>query len=143
MRLVSFTTTVLLAALVTATGTRSAILKSGAPYCPPRPATSQQQKAIFNEFINKLYVDRNGTRALLDHMPEDYIQHNPFAHSGRGNGIDALSFVSPDTVEFTIARLGIDGDIAFIHSGLVRVNRSQPTAAADFFRFEGSCLVEH
>ncbi|KAH8654920.1 hypothetical protein BGZ61DRAFT_372908 [Ilyonectria robusta] len=142
MRLFSYTT-VLLAAFITATGARPANPKSGAPYCPPRSVTPRQQRAIFEEFVHKLYIKRNITQALLDHMPEDYIQHNPFVLSGRDNGIEGLSFVSPDTVNFTIARLEMDRDIAFVHSRLDRVDLSQPTAVVDLLRFEGSCLVEH
>ncbi|RSL40698.1 hypothetical protein CEP53_013214 [Fusarium sp. AF-6] len=135
--------TPLLSPFIIAAGARPAHTKLQAPYCPPRPVTTAQKRAIFDEFVDKLYVERNGTRALLDHTPEDYIQHNPFVLSGRDNGIEGLSFVSPDTVNFTIARRGVDGTLAFIHTRLDRVNETQPTAAIDLFRFEGSCLVEH
>lgn len=135
--------TLLLAAFATVTAASPENRKSGAPYCPPRSVTHLQQRAIFGEFVQNLYVERNGTRALLDHMPENYIQPNPFVLSGRENGIEGLSFLSPSTVNFTIARLGMDGNIAFLHAGLQRVNVSQPTAAMDLFRFEGSCIMEH
>lgn len=113
------------------------------PYCPPRPVSSEQQRSIFDEFVQKLFIERNPTKALTDHMADDYIQHNPFALSGRQNGIDALSFVTPETVNFTVVHSGTDKDLAWIFSRVDQVGQDQPTAAADFFRFNGSCIQEH
>ncbi|KAH8650774.1 hypothetical protein BGZ61DRAFT_375473 [Ilyonectria robusta] len=114
-----------------------------APYCPPCHVTPSQQRAIFVEFIQKLYIDRNATRALLDHVPEDYIQHNPFSLSGRDNSIKSLSFVSPDTVNFTISRVGLDDNLAFLHARLDTVGAERPSTVVDLFRFNGSCIQEH
>lgn len=114
-----------------------------APYCPPRAVDPWQQKAIFEEFIGKFYGERNATKALLDHMPEDYIQHNPFVLSGRDTAIQGLSFFSPETVNFTVARHGVDGGIAFAHVRMQIVGSSDPSAVVDLFRFNGSCMQEH
>ncbi|PSN69665.1 hypothetical protein BS50DRAFT_293049 [Corynespora cassiicola Philippines] len=138
MHLISIT--VFAAAITSAV---AASISSGAPYCPPRPATSQQKRAILEEFAQKLFIDRDPVRASNDHVAIDYIQHNPTALSGRDNQLLALAFVTPETVNFTIRHLGLDGDIGFIFSRLDMVGAEQPTAVADFVRFNGTCLQEH
>ncbi|RSL50976.1 hypothetical protein CEP51_015269 [Fusarium floridanum] len=114
-----------------------------APYCPPRPASPQQQRIILDEFIQKLFIQRNATKALNDHVSVDYIQHNPFALSGRQNSIDGLSWISPETVNFTVVHSGIDKSLAWVFSRVDIAGQDQPTAAADFLRFSGSCIEEH
>jgi hypothetical protein len=50
---------------------------------PSRNVTDVEQGAIFNEFVQKFYFDKNVSAAFLDHVDESYIQHNPYALSGR------------------------------------------------------------
>lgn len=76
-------------------------------------------------------------------MPRNYIQHNPFVLSRCENDIEGLSFLSARTVDSTIAGLEMNGNIAFLHAGLQRVNVSQPTAIMELSRFEGPCIMEH
>ncbi|KAH6638487.1 hypothetical protein C7974DRAFT_391694 [Boeremia exigua] len=113
------------------------------PYCPPRAASLQQKRAILQQYIQKLYIDRDPIRAVNDHIALDLIQHNPNALSGRENTLQSLAFISPDTVNFTITHLGVDGDIGFVHSRFDLVGADQPSAVADFFRFNGTCIQEH
>ncbi|KAF9881423.1 hypothetical protein CkaCkLH20_00569 [Colletotrichum karsti] len=114
-----------------------------ATYCPPRPASPTEQRQIFQEFYQKLYVDINATQAMLDHAAEDYIQHNPYALSGRDNSIQALSFVTPETVKFNVTFSGIDGDLAFVYLRMDVAGTPRPNAVVDLFRFNGSCVQEH
>lgn len=118
---------------------------SSAPYCPPRPATPEEQRAILGEFMQAFYEERNATKALLNHVSEDYIQHNPNALSGRQNTLDVLApFLSPSTVNNTILNKGLDNNIAFIHYRMdLAIPGQQPTAVVDVFRFDGTCIMEH
>ncbi|KAH9211998.1 hypothetical protein DL95DRAFT_464390 [Leptodontidium sp. 2 PMI_412] len=84
------------------------------PYCPPKPVPQHRRRLIFEEFVQKLYVERKGTVALLDHMPEDYIQHSPSIVSGRNASIQALSVLAPENVNITMRHYGMDGDLAWV-----------------------------
>ncbi|OHE97579.1 hypothetical protein CORC01_07194 [Colletotrichum orchidophilum] len=115
-----------------------------APYCPPRPATPKEQKVILGEFMQAFYEERNATKALLNHVAEDYIQHNPSALSGRTNSLGVLQpFISPKTVNYTIMHKSFQDDIAFIHYRMDLVGGGQPFAVVDVFRFNGTCVMEH
>ncbi|KAM0330207.1 hypothetical protein ACHAQA_004381 [Verticillium albo-atrum] len=114
-----------------------------APYCPPRPASRHEKRLIFQEFVTKFFVNYNASGAVLEHMAEDYIQHNPTVVSGRDAAAEALSFLSPETVKFTVRLSGIDGDVAYVYSRLDIVGLPEPLAVADFLRFNGSCIQEH
>ncbi|KAH6682339.1 hypothetical protein F5X68DRAFT_234051 [Plectosphaerella plurivora] len=114
-----------------------------APYCPPRPATSDEQRLIFNEFIQVFYLERNASKALLSHVPEDYIQHNPHALSGRQNTIDVLEpLLSSEANNFTILRQAFTDNIAFAHIRL-DVEGAEPSAVVDVYRLNGTCIMEH
>ncbi|KAK1675194.1 hypothetical protein BDP55DRAFT_664819 [Colletotrichum godetiae] len=118
--------------------------QGSAPYCPPRPATPEQQKVILAEFMQAFYEERNATKALLNHVAEDYIQHNPGALSGRANSLAVLEpFISPNTVNYTIMNKNFQDNIAFIHYRMDLVGGGQPFAVVDVFRFNGTCVMEH
>ncbi|KAF5026470.1 hypothetical protein F66182_1457 [Fusarium sp. NRRL 66182] len=117
--------------------------KLSPPYCPPRPVTPQQQRRIFDEFVQKLFIERNPAKAMNDHVSEGYLQHNPFATTGRQPSIDNLDWLTPETVEFTVVHSGVDNNIGFTFTRMDLPGQDQPTAVADFMRFNGSCLVEH
>ncbi|KAH7111663.1 hypothetical protein B0J13DRAFT_659824 [Dactylonectria estremocensis] len=88
-------------------------------------------------------VKMNLAPTLLDHVAEDYIQHNPTSLSGRDESLQSLAFISPETVTFNIRHSGIDGEFAWVFSRLELAGQTEPTAAADFLRFNGSCIQEH
>ncbi|KAK2033090.1 hypothetical protein LX32DRAFT_635727 [Colletotrichum zoysiae] len=117
---------------------------SSPPYCPPRSATPDEQRVILDEFIQAFYDERNATKALLNHVAEDYIQHNPNALSGRQNSLAALEpFVSPNTVTNRVIHKGLDNNIAYIHYRMDLASGGQPFAVVDVFRFNGTCIMEH
>lgn len=115
-----------------------------APYCPPRAASPDAQRAIFSSFIEKFLIEKNTTRALLDHVAEDYIQHNPSIVSGRQTAVDALAAFANPAVTYTIINQGFDADRGWVH---YRINvpdaTQQPSAVVDMYRFEGTCVREH
>ncbi|TDZ40507.1 hypothetical protein CTRI78_v010282 [Colletotrichum trifolii] len=114
------------------------------PNCPPRPASPAEQLAIFDDFIQKFYVEYNFTGSLLEHVPEDYIQHNPHLLSGRQNAIDFFStIVTAGTSNFTIIHKAFEDNTAYIHYRSESTGAAEPSAVVDIFRFDGSCMVEH
>ncbi|KAH7160477.1 hypothetical protein B0J13DRAFT_519881 [Dactylonectria estremocensis] len=113
------------------------------PNCPPRPATPKQQRVLLEQFIQTFFEERNATKALLNHVAEDYIQHNPNALSGRQNALDfVVPIISSDAVDFTIMHKAFDGGLAYVHYRMDVVGR-EPAAVVDVFRFNGTCIVEH
>ncbi|KAK7422976.1 hypothetical protein QQX98_001266 [Neonectria punicea] len=121
----------------------AAISEAKAPYCPPRPASIHEQREIFYEFNKKLLIDYNSTSAIMDHVAEDYIQHNPLTLSGRDRALSDFAFISPDTVNFTVFRQGVDANIGYVHVRMHLAGDARPMAVVDLFRFNGSCIQEH
>ncbi|KAH0424958.1 hypothetical protein CcaCcLH18_11278 [Colletotrichum camelliae] len=114
------------------------------PNCPSRPASPAEQRAIFNDFVNDFYVEKNTTKALLNHITENYIQHNPNVLSGRQNSVDFLAtLVTPEGVNMTIIHNNFDNNTGYIHYRLDVFGAPEPTAIVDIFRFDGTCIVEH
>ncbi|KAG6997793.1 hypothetical protein G7Y79_00037g073110 [Physcia stellaris] len=109
------------------------------PYCPPQSVSPAQQHAIFFDFINKLYVQKNATDAYLTYVSPDYINHSPYAPQGREAAIQFLSFLIPSKNR-TILHETYDGDIGAVH---LKVDGQPPLALVDLFRLNGSCVVEH
>lgn len=117
------------------------LVSAAAPYCPPRAATASEQAAIFEEFVHKLYIQHNVSAALLDHGDPNWIEHDPMATSGRQVVIDALSGFLPTTKQ-TFFHKGIVDGVGFTHFR-EDVPNQLPTANVDFFRFNGTCIMEH
>jgi predicted SnoaL-like aldol condensation-catalyzing enzyme len=116
-------------------------IDAAAPYCPPRPATETEQKAIFEEFIHKIYGLHNASLALNDHGDPEWIEHDPGALSGRQNVIDILTGLLPMTNQTFIHRGLVDG-VGFTHFR-EDVPDQPPFVVVDFFRFNGTCIMEH
>ena len=110
------------------------------PYCPPRRATPKQQRAIFSDFVDTLYIQKNVPKAFNDHVASNLIEHDPFDFQGRDPNIAKLSAIIP-FAKFAVQRHNFDNEIGFIH---LRVDENPgPVALADVYRFNGTCIVEH
>ncbi|TKX18245.1 hypothetical protein C1H76_9719 [Elsinoe australis] len=117
---------------------------SAAPICPPRAASPQEQREIFNDFVDAFLVRKDFSNSTWNtYIAEDYIQHNPFALSGRDNVIASFANINPAAVNYTVISKGIDGDFAYVHYRFDQLNVTQPSAVADIYRFNGSCIQEH
>ncbi|MCJ1418198.1 hypothetical protein MMC32_004544 [Xylographa parallela] len=109
-------------------------------YCPPRPANEFFQRAIFTDFVNTLYGEKNVTKAFETYIAVSLIEHDPFDAQGRAANEAKLSAIIP-YASFEVLRHSFDADIGFIH---VRVNEPpEPIALADIYRMNGTCIVEH
>lgn len=111
------------------------------PYCPPKPATEAEQKEIFKSFYQLLWVTKNVATAFNKHVSTDYIQHNPYATSGRQRAIDALTPIWP-SVRFTLANLGFSDNIGYVHQKMEMSGQAY-TAVIDVLRMNGTCIMEH
>ncbi|KAH6962398.1 hypothetical protein BKA56DRAFT_698309 [Ilyonectria sp. MPI-CAGE-AT-0026] len=117
----------------------ASLLKS---YCPPRPASPTRQRAIFEEAVQTLLVEKKFVEGIWKHYDKDYIQHEPSILSGRQNTLDAFSAINPENINYNIINKGIDMDHAWILQSLERVG-VEPMGLIDVFRFNGTCIIEH
>lgn len=110
------------------------------PYCPSRPASERQQRAIFNAFIEVLYVEKNATKAFDTYVAVNLTEHDPFDEQGRAANAAKLDAIIP-YASFEVLRQSFDNNIGLAH---VRVNEDpEPIALADIYRMDGTCIVEH
>lgn len=110
-------------------------------YCPPRPASLFEQRAIFDAFVEAFYVEGNVTGPVIQYVAVYYIQHNSFILSGRAAGIAALSVPGPATTPTIVHQL-YDGNIGSVHHKDIAAG-SPLMAVADYYRFDGSCIIGH
>ncbi|KAF9881424.1 integron cassette protein [Colletotrichum karsti] len=115
-----------------------------ASYCPPREASLEEQRAIFEQAVQTIIFDQKYTEGVPRHYDEGYIQHDPFLLSGRQNVLDYLADFDPESVKFTVINKGLDYNRAFIFQ---RVDFAQagvePLTWVDLWRFNGTCIMEH
>ena len=109
--------------------------------CSTFPTSPWLQSQVFHAFLEQFYVKKDTTNAILQHMSEHYIQHNPYVLSGRQNSID---YVGPifKVANFTIVHHGFGENLGWVHTKMV-VPEIPFSALVDIYRFEGTCIVEH
>ncbi|CAG8612912.1 12360_t:CDS:2 [Acaulospora colombiana] len=110
-------------------------------YCPSRPATEAEQQQIFEEFYQALWVKKDVPGAFNKHVDVNYINHNPYATSGRQNAINALSSIWSG-FKFTLANKGFSNGVGWLHQKME--SSGQPfQAVVDILRMNGTCIMEH
>ncbi|KAF4555049.1 Hypothetical protein D9617_3g021180 [Elsinoe fawcettii] len=118
--------------------------KAAASLCPPGRSTPREQLQAFNDFVEAFVVRQEYDAATFNkYIAEDYIQHNPFALSGRQAVIDFFASVPRFSQNNTIINKGFGNGVGYIHYRVDRVNATQPSAVVDIFRYNGSCIQEH
>lgn len=111
------------------------------PFCPPRHASNIQQRAILDNWVQEFLIEKNMSRAFLDHVTEDYISHNPFARRGRQNAIDYLETYFPLS-NYTVMHVAVSDSTGWVH--YKQTTAGQPDKAiVDIFRMNGTCIMEH
>ena len=110
-------------------------------YCVAEPATLEVQRAIFNQFVYEFYVIKDLNNAYANYVSADYIQHNPFVADGPAA---ALAFLGPiwPSQNLSIIHQMFELGIGLVHYKDVGF-APLPTAIADIYRMEGTCVVEH
>ncbi|KAH6689659.1 hypothetical protein F5X68DRAFT_230275 [Plectosphaerella plurivora] len=103
--------------------------------------SSRTQQKNFENFIHRFYIENDAVKAIEQTMSEDYIQHNPYALSGRQNAIDYVSSIV-GAANFTILRHSFSNSTGWVHTKMETPGQP-PAAVVDIFRFEGRCIVEH
>lgn len=106
-------------------------------------------KEVVSQFMDEFYIKKQVRSSFEKWVDPGYIQHNPFAATGRDAAIAFLEpFVANNpTQRTTIHRIIADGNIVAVHSH--GWNESGDAAAkrgfavVDIFRVEGCKVMEH
>ncbi len=106
-------------------------------------------KQVVSQFMDEFYIQKKVRSSFEKWVDPDYIQHNPYAATGRDAAIAFLEpFVANNpTQKTTIHRIIADGNIVAVHShgwnetGDAAAKRG--FAVVDIFRVEGCKVMEH
>lgn len=116
-------------------------LISSKSYCPPQPACEADQIVLWNEFVDELWIKKNVSLAFNTYVDVNYIQHNPYANSGRQPAIDYLTPLWP-LDNFTIIHNGFYNNTGYLHYRVDTAGQ-YPQAITDILRYNGTCIMEH
>lgn len=102
-------------------------------------------KAVMDAFIPLFFEQRNAKVAFERWVHEDYINHNPFAATGRDAAVNFLQpfFDANPQARYIVHRVLVDGDLAAVHNEARFDPNGQPNAVVDLFRVENCKIVEH
>jgi len=106
-------------------------------------------KEVVSQFMDEFYIQKKVRSSFEKWVDPGYIQHNPFAATGRDAAIAFLEpFVANNPAQKTkIHRIIADGNTVAVHShgwsetGDAAARRG--FAVVDIFRVEGCRVVEH
>ncbi|KAJ2923812.1 hypothetical protein H1R20_g13284, partial [Candolleomyces eurysporus] len=107
----------------------------------PEQLQAAQQQAIA-DFGNLFLVQKNIQRGFDLFIPGEYINHNPYATSGRQNALNILvPALASSSLTFTNVHAFSGQGYGLLHYRMR--NGGSSTAVMDKFRFVGTCIVEH
>ncbi len=106
-------------------------------------------KEVVSQFMDEFYIQKKVRSSFEKWVDPGYIQHNPYAATGRDAAIAFLEpFVANNpTQKTTIHRIIADGNIVAVHShgwnetGDAAAKRG--FAVVDIFRVDGCKVMEH
>ncbi len=102
-------------------------------------------REVVSRFMDEFYVQKKVRSSFERWVDPGYIQHNPYAATGRDAAIAFLEpyFAAHPERQTEIRRIIADGDLVAVHSH----GRSGPddrgVAVVDIFRVEGCKVMEH
>ena len=106
---------------------------------------AQSPKQVVTRFLDLFYGQGKVREAFMTWADPGYIQHNPFAATGRDAAIGFLEpFVAahPD-MHAEIKRSIAEGDLVMVHSRVSWARDDRGNAVVDIFRVAGCKVVEH
>ncbi|NBC36574.1 polyketide cyclase [Novosphingobium sp. FSY-8] len=110
----------------------------------PAARCTQTPKQIVTAFMDLFYVQKKVRQAFETYVVEGYIQHNPFAATGRAPAIAFLepAFADP-AITYSIKRIIADGDLVAVHAHGVMKAGDPGAAVVDILRVKDCKIVEH
>jgi predicted SnoaL-like aldol condensation-catalyzing enzyme len=121
----------------------SILVVAAAQNCPGKPATSAEQRQLFLDFADTLYIKKDVASAFKNYVSSDLLEHSPNATSLQGT-IGMLSAIFQD-VKMTKLNEAVSDGVGFIHLKAEGGPLPAPNALVDIYKFGAntSCLVEH
>lgn len=107
-------------------------------------AREEKNRALVVEFYTTVLSQRQVDKAP-HYLKEDYIQHNPFAPSGRDAFMEffRVLFAQYPQSEHRIVRTAADGDLVYLHVHAKNSPDDPGRAVMDILRVENGMIVEH
>lgn len=106
-------------------------------------------KQVVTQFLHEFYIEKQVRTSFEKWVDPGYIQHNPYAATGREAAIQFLTkFVEGNPGQKTdIRRIIADGNLVAAHSHGWQENgtpaEQRGFAVVDIFRVEGCKVMEH
>lgn len=102
-------------------------------------------KEVVTQFMTKFYVEKKVREAFETWVVPGYIQHNPYAATGREA---AIAFLEPylaqhPQAKYSIKRIIADGPLVAVHAHGRLSPEDSGIAIVDILRVEGCKVVEH
>lgn len=109
------------------------------------PGQLEKNKALVVNFYELAFVERQGVEAAMLYLSEDYIQHNPYAVTGRQGFIDYVGTWAKEkpNAYSEIIRVIAEGDLVVVHVHDRLNKEDRGSAVVDIFRVENDKIVEH
>lgn len=129
-------------------GTSASPLSQPESFCSPsHPATGWEIRDIFNQFVEEWVYQRNFSAAAAKFLSPNLIQHNPQIANGSAAEVAAVIpiLANYDGPTFTLVVVDEEKGLAVtLNRYTGRPGTGLPVAAvADYYRFDGTCMVEH
>jgi predicted SnoaL-like aldol condensation-catalyzing enzyme len=93
-------------------------------------------------FVSGLIYQR-GTRALTNQPPSEYKQHNPFGEQGREFAIEFLKNGFAGGIKTSHLTIFSGQGYGIMHYKAQFLSDNVTMAVVDYFKFKGTCIVEH
>ncbi|OYU34965.1 nuclear transport factor 2 family protein [Novosphingobium sp. PASSN1] len=127
----------------------AALALLAAPAATQAKACKLSPKQVVTQFLHEFYIEKKVRSSFEKWVDPGYIQHNPYAQTGREAAIAFLTkFVEGNPGQRTkIHRIIADGDLVAAHShgwqedGTPEQKRG--FAVVDMFRVKGCKVMEH
>ncbi|NOW47183.1 putative SnoaL-like aldol condensation-catalyzing enzyme [Novosphingobium sp. SG751A] len=124
------------------------LLLSSAPASPPSgkaPVCKLTPKQVVTRFMDEFYIKGEVRHAFETWVDPTYIQHNPYAASGRDA---AIAFLEPFMKanpghKAEIKRILADGNLVMVHTHSRMKPEERGSAVVDIFRVKGCKVMEH
>ena len=129
-------------------GTSGSPLHQPKSFCSPNyPATGWEIRDIFNQYVDEWVYQRNFSAAAAKYLSPNLIQHNPQIANGSEAMVAAVGpiLANYDGPNFSLVVVDEEKGLAVTLNRYVgKPGTGLPIAGvADFYRFDGTCIVEH
>jgi predicted SnoaL-like aldol condensation-catalyzing enzyme len=109
-----------------------------------KPVCGLSPKQIVTRFMTEFYVKKQVRHAFETWVDPGYIQHNPFAATGRDAAVAFLEpFLQNPDVRYNIKRIIADGNLVVVHAHGVMKAGDPGVAVMDILRVDHCKVVEH